>query len=577
MADIKAFFRKAAYACVFAGLTSQAHMAVADTFSGGYLAGKQAIYSGDFKSAAQYIERTLKFDKNNPFLLERAVFVYMSIGDIDRAAELGDRMTAAGLTSAIAYMAQNAREAKLENYNSVLQGISDNQGVGPYADDLVAAWARLGQGDMSDALVAFDDAAKKAAISIFVPYHKALALASVGDYEGAASILGQEKPGSLAYTRRGLIASSQILSQLGQNEKALQLVDTYLGASLDPELQKMRADLQDGKTLPFDIIRSPRDGIAEVFYSIAEVFAGRDQDDYMLLYSQVASYLRDNFVEAHLIAGEILEGLQQYELAMDAYSRIPSESLSYHSAELGRVSAARALGRTDYAAEILQNLAQSHPNLPVVHYTQADLLRRLDKYEECAAAYSKALDLFDADEPRHWFLYYARGICNERIGEWGKGEADFRKALELSPEQPQVLNYLGYSLVEQNSKLDEALDMIERALAAAPNNGAITDSLGWALFRLGHYEDAVAPMERAAEILSVDPVINDHLGDVYWAVGRKIEAEFMWRRALSFVDWDGASEQMDADRIRRKLEIGLDDVLEEEGLEPLIHASTGSN
>jgi tetratricopeptide (TPR) repeat protein len=138
----------------------------------------------------------------------------------------------------------------------------------------------------------------------------------------------------------------------------------------------------------------------------------------------------------------------------------------------------------------------------------------------------------------------------------------------LRPEQPQVLNYRGYSLVEKQIKLDEALDMIERAVAARPDSGYIVDSLGWVLYRLGRYEEAVEHMERAAELMPVDPVVNDHLGDVYWAVGRVLEAEFQWRRALSFVD-EETEEEAKPDRIRRKLEVGLDLVLEEEGAAPL--------
>ena len=168
-----------------------------------------------------------------------------------------------------------------------------------------------------------------------------------------------------------------------------------------------------------------------------------------------------------------------------------------------------------------------------------------------------------------WFLHYARGISNERLKNWGEAEADFRKALELNPGQPQVLNYLGYSLVEQHEKLDEALSMIEQAVAAQPQSGYIIDSLGWALYKLGRYEEAVVHMERAAELMAVDPVVNDDLGDVYWAVGRKLEAEFQWKRALSFIDWDNASDEVDPERIRQKLEVGLDEVLEEEGQPPL--------
>ena len=150
-----------------------------------------------------------------------------------------------------------------------------------------------------------------------------------------------------------------------------------------------------------------------------------------------------------------------------------------------------------------------------------------------------------------------------------------RRALRLSPDQPSVLNYLGYTMVERQENLDEALDMIETAAAAQPDSGHIIDSLGWVLYRLGRYDEAVEPMERASQLMAVDPVVNDHLGDVYWAVGRKLEAEFQWKRALSFVDPEDADSEADPDRIRRKLEVGLDAVLAEEGAEPLAVADDG--
>jgi Flp pilus assembly protein TadD len=158
---------------------------------------------------------------------------------------------------------------------------------------------------------------------------------------------------------------------------------------------------------------------------------------------------------------------------------------------------------------------------------------------------------------------------HERLDNWELAEADFRAALALNPEQPQVLNYLGYSMVEKQVNLDEALNMIERAAAARPDSGFIVDSLGWVLFRIGRYSEAVVHMETAVALMPVDPVVNDHLGDVYWSVGRTREAEFQWSRALSFVDPTDADGEADPDRIRRKLEIGLDAVLVEEGANPL--------
>jgi Flp pilus assembly protein TadD len=178
------------------------------------------------------------------------------------------------------------------------------------------------------------------------------------------------------------------------------------------------------------------------------------------------------------------------------------------------------------------------------------------------AAYGAALDLYPETDPNRWVVHYTRAIVAHDIGDWDQAESDFRAALAIAPDQPQVLNYLGYSLVERGEKLDEALDMIERAVADQPDSGAIVDSLGWVYFKLGRYDDAVAPLERAAVLEATDPIVNDHLGDAYWAVGREREARFQWLRAQSF-----DPEEDLAARIRAKLAHGLDAVRQDEGLD----------
>jgi Flp pilus assembly protein TadD len=185
-------------------------------------------------------------------------------------------------------------------------------------------------------------------------------------------------------------------------------------------------------------------------------------------------------------------------------------------------------------------------------------------------SYDRAIALLDGDEAGQWGVYFARGVTRERTGYWQEAEADFRRALELRPDQPQVLNYLGYTYVELGENLDEALDLIEKAVAAQPNSGYIVDSLGWVYYRLGRYQEAVDQLERATELMPTDPILTDHLGDALWAVDRKREARFQWRRALSF-----DPEEDEAGRIRRKLDVGLDIVLEEEGADPIAVANDG--
>lgn len=543
--------------------------AMADGLAGAYLAGRQARYSGDFEAASQYYTQALARDPSNPSLMEATVLSFLSLGKIDRALPVARIMEEQGLKSQLSQMVLLADEAWNGRHDDLLNRIEDGRGIGELVDGLIGAWAQLGKGAMSDAITTFDQLAEEPGQRGFALYQKALALALVGDFEGADEILSASGPGAAVQTRRGVVARAQVLSQIQRNDKALEVLEHAFGKSFDPELEAMHDALQAGETLDFDVIGSVRDGMAEVIYTVAGALRGEARDVDTILFARLAEYLRPEHVDAILLTAEILDDMEQYDLATAAYRKVPQENQAFHAAELGRADALRKAGKPDAAIEVLEQLTKSHSDLPVVYNTLGDMLRTLDRYEEAIKAYDQAIALYQTEEADHWFVHYARAICHERIDNWSLAEADFRKALELDPNRPEVLNYLGYSLVDRNEKLDEALEMIERAVAAQPNSGYIVDSLGWALYRLGRYSEAVSHLEHAAELMSVDPIVNDHLGDVYWAVGREREAEFQWKRALSFVDFGETAEDADPERIRRKIAVGLDKVLMEEGAPPL--------
>ncbi|RMH39445.1 MAG: tetratricopeptide repeat protein [Alphaproteobacteria bacterium] len=310
---------------------------------------------------------------------------------------------------------------------------------------------------------------------------------------------------------------------------------------------------------PYDLVNGPREGAAEVFFTVAAAVSGETTNTNALVYARAALHLRPGHVDAALLAADLLEAEGQHDLADAVYSTVPVDHPAYPEAAIGRAEVLMAIERNDDAIELLKSLVASRPNDPDILSALATAYRRLERWAEAEETYSRAIDAKPRIETRDWSLFYARAIARERQGKWEAAEADFRKALELNPDQPSVLNYLGYSLIERGEKLDEALEMIKRAVAGRPDDGYILDSLAWAYFKLGRYDEAVEPMERATELLPSDPILNDHLGDIYWMVGRKREARFQWRRALSF-----GPEPDEAKRISRKLEVGLDQVLAEE-------------
>lgn len=543
--------------------------AVAQSFSGAYLAGQNAASQSDFEAAGKYYMQALARDPGNAEITEDAIVAQIALGRIDRAKPLAIALEARGLRSQIAHMATITTLFKDEDYDGYLARDAETQGIGPLVDGLLTAWAHVGAGDQAAAMAQFDEIAGESGLQGFALYHKAMALGGLGEFEAAEEIFLGQDGGPLQQTRRGAMARAEVLSQLGRNDEALASIQNAFGAATDPELTDFAATLEAGGTLPFTHIITARDGAAEVFYSVAGALRQDAGADYTLLYTRLARYLRPDHIDSLLLSAELLDSLGQYDLANAAYKGVPADHPAFHAAELGRAAVLRQSGKPDAAIEVLEQLAKRFGDLAIVHSSLGDVQRQQDQFAQAVVSYDRAIELTEEGARAAWFLHYARAISLERLEEWPRAEADFRMALELNPGQPQVLNYLGYSLVEKQIKLDEALSMIEQAVAASPDSGYIVDSLGWVLYRLGRYEEAVEHMERAVELMPIDPVVNDHLGDVFWAVDRKREAQFQWMRALSFVDHDDTDGEADPDRIRRKLEVGLDTVLEEEGSEPL--------
>ncbi len=527
--------------------------------AGPYLAARQASIAADYEEAVAYFARAVVEDPTNLALLESAVIANVGAGNIGPASRVADSYVTAGGTNPIVMLVKNMAALKEGDFELAAKPAAETDGLAPLLNGLLEGWALLGKGQMSDATAAFQKVAEEEDFAQLAHYHEALALAQVGDFESADAILSGERNGPLTLSARGLEAHAQVLVQLERSEDAIELLDLVSEGGFNPVLDTLKAKIEAGEASEYSFVTTPQEGAAEVLFTISAILQGRAAPELVLIYARLASDLRPDHTQATLMSAELLDEMDQYKLAVDAFSDVPADDPAFFLAEMGRANSLYADAQEDAAIEVLSALSKSHPDTPVVHAALGDYLGRQDRDAEAIEAYTKSLDLRADDDVSAWPVYYARGIVHERLDDLPAMEVDFRKALELRPNQPDVLNYLGYSLVEQQVKLDEALGMIETAVAERPDSGYITDSLGWVFYRLGRYEEAVGPMERAVSLLPVDPIVNDHLGDVYWKVDRKREAEFQWKRALSF-----DPEEEEAERIQRKLEVGLDVVLEEE-------------
>jgi Flp pilus assembly protein TadD len=318
-------------------------------------------------------------------------------------------------------------------------------------------------------------------------------------------------------------------------------------------LVDLLAALQGGEA-PEPPFTDAAGGMADALLGIAEALNQERGAARAIVYARLALFLRTDLAEASLLIADILAEQDNLEGAIAVYQSVEDGSPLAYTAKLRMASAQHTLERREEAYQLLEELADAEPQRIEALVQLADLARRDEEYARAEEAYSRAIARIGAPAREHWTLYYARGIAYERLKRWPEAEADFLQALELEPEQPFVLNYLGYSWVDMGMNLDQAKGMLNRAVELRPNDGFVVDSLGWVYFRLGEFQNAVEQLERAVELEPGDPVINEHLGDAYWRVGREREARFQWRRALSLEPEDDAVAA-----IEEKLRSGLPD------------------
>ena len=545
-------------------ILSIAGMVRAEISFGGYLAGRHALSTKDFDAASTYLSRAIEDDIENPELLNGLISVQVSLGDIGAAKVSSDNLDLLGVQTQLSNMVKIAIQLRNRDFDNAKQQIENEQGINPLLDKIVTGWAFADQGNFEDAETIFDEIGKGSSLAQFSQMQKASMLAAYGRYESALNTIENLEKNSNRISIDARALKVQLLLKLDNKEEATEYFSKIFGDGVNSDAANLRMQVEDHpNAYSIEESLSLEAGIAYAFYAIADILKDDADPNTALLYVRLAQYLNENSQKAILLAADLLEQMGQYDLAVAEYAKISPSSSYFLSSELGRVGALRDGGKTEAALEVLYYLAREFPDIGIVHNSLGDFLRREERYSEAKIAYDRAVDIYRENNNVSWVVLYARGITHERLQEWDKAESDFRNALTINPDQANVLNYLGYSLIDRGEKLDEAMTMIEKAVSLQPESGYIVDSLAWGLFKLGKYETAIPHMEKAAELMPVDPIVTDHLGDLYWAVGRQLEAKFQWRRALSF-----DPELKDATRIREKLRIGLDRVLVNEGLKP---------
>ncbi len=501
---------------------------------GDYLAGSYALNIGKLDQATVFLERALAADPDNPDLLRQVYALALSEGRYDRALELAGQVVALDPLDEEAQLLLALDDARAGRFGAAREGLArlGDGGIAGLAAPFLDAWAIFGEGGENAAQRSVARLEEGESLGPLNVYHAAMLLQLAGRLDEAETMLREGMPDDRPAPVRLVQAQASLLARQGDADAALQLVREQVAERPDqPVLEAVLAELEAGRTLPppFD---DATGGMADALWGISQALHQERGGARAVLYARLALFLKPDLAEATLLIGDVFVDQQNYDAAIDTYARIDDASPISFAGKLRIASALHELDRKEQAFELLERLVAAEPERIQALVQLGNLLRRDEDYARAERAYTRAIERLGTPEREDWSLFYARGIAYERTKQWPKAEADFLQALELEPEQPFVLNYLGYSWVDMGMHLDEARDMLDRAVAARPDDGFIVDSVGWVQYRLGEYPEAVETLERAVELEPGDPVINDHLGDAYWRVGRQREARYQWQRAL---------------------------------------------
>jgi tetratricopeptide (TPR) repeat protein len=513
--------------------------------AGSYLAGRFAQDSGNVDAAISYLSRALSKDPGNMSFASQLLAMQVAKGDMASALKTAEIFKASGTPDALADLlvtVQMIRQKDLEGASRKLSNSFDYAN-GQLWLPLVDAWVDAGAGRIKQPITIEEMPVTVGRAASVINYHLALINAYAGYKEQAATNFADaaEDPET---TPLRIMQQLQAFSEKNPSfTKLKSIVTNYEAVHASPLVPLESPD------------DSPQDGVAEVLYTMGNVMqmAGVRHD--AMVYLQLARYLRPDLHLASFTLAEVLADGKAYERASVVLGSIPATSQYSMKATLRQALITDRLGRSAEALEMLDKLIEQDTNATDPWIARGDLLRVHDRFLEASIAYGEAISRIPEPSPKDWAVFYARGACYERLDRWTEAKADLEKALKLNPNQPDVLNYLGYGLVTRGESINEAKVMLEKALTASPNDPQIIDSMGWALYALGKYKEALPYLERAVELLASDATVNDHLGDAYWRLGRKTEARFQWQRALTY-----KPEPAEVKKIEGKLASGLPDV-----------------
>lgn len=522
---------------------------------GGYLAGRVARGQHDTEAAAHFFKRALSRDPTNEILLEQSLIMDLTEGEIAEAVDLAQRLLATHPTHRVAGLVLGVDAAKRSDYVNASDKFKRAAVslVGEVTSTLAGAWTRYAEGDVDGALAQLDGLKQADWAQYYLRFHKALISDLAGRNQEAGRLYERAFRSEQRLVRLTL-AYAQHAAARGDRKLARSIIAEHTRrttGNVHPYITALSESLDRNDKVPL-LVTNPSEGLAEVFFGLGEALSSEGGIGFGTVYLQLALHLEPSSPFALAALASVYETTKRYESAIRTYERIPEGTPIQNSIRVRKALLLNQLDRLDESRALLERMADEDETDIRALDALGNIMRSRKRYDEAITYYDRVMDRIGTPQKQHWALFFARGTAYERSKNWPKAESDLQRALKLSPDQPSVLNYLGYSWVDQNKNLKQGMEHIRKAVRLRPDDGHIVDSLGWAHYRLGNYRDAVRYLERAVELMPQDPILNDHLGDAYWRVGRRKEARYQWGQVLTL-----NPEPEDVDKIRSKLAEGL--------------------
>ena len=524
--------------------------------SGNYLAGESALSNKDNKAAIYYFKNALGLNKIDTEIRQniakKLCNLYLLEGDINSCILIGKKiernLSSDSIENTNILMALIIDDIKKKNFSSAFDRLKKikKSSYERFSVPIIESWLIVeNKKDLNKAKKKLEELEKDFAINGL----RNLNLALIHDFfnkNDEALIYYQKSLNSFTQPSYRLTEiSANAFERNGNFEKARDIYIKFLSDSKDNLLIEKSIKRIEKKEVPKRLIVNINDAIAELFSTIASTFSSDFTNDFSIIYSYFSLYLKKDFEVSQIYLAELLENDSKYLEANNLYENIkPSSNFFWHS-KLKKARNLELLGKSDKAISILKKMSNEKKERYDSLKLLGDIYRNYNKYNEAIEYYNEAVSRIEKISSEHWNLLYSRGIAYERNNQWNKSEKDLLKVLELIPNQPDVLNYLGYSWIEQNYNLDQAKKFIIKAVGIRPSDPYIVDSLGWAYYNLKEYDKAVEELERAVNLKPTDPIINDHLGDAYFEVNRKLEALYQWKKAIQFNPKDDLEKEIE--------------------------------